>query len=122
TGMSEATRRNVEALRARGLVVERERCAKRVRLRRERIATLVGDASAARAAVARAPSQLDALERIIAAGGTLLASQLGRGGALAKLVKTGLVAVSEREIALDAVPIGDGMIVGAIPEPTVEQA
>ncbi|HSK02015.1 MAG TPA: primosomal protein N' [Kofleriaceae bacterium] len=127
TGLGEATRRNLEALRERGLVEEVEqRDAARTKLRRERIATLASDIDleAARAALARSPRKLAALEALVAAGGTLPVAVLNKqtAGVVGQLVKANVATVVDREQALDATPIGAGMIVGVVPELTGEQA
>src|SRR5690606_8920979 len=120
-------RRNLEALRERGLVEELEqRDAARARLRRERVATLVPgiDYDAARAALARATKKLAAFEALIEAGGTLPVTVLNKqtSGVVAQLVKAGLVAIEEREQSPAAAQVGSDMHVIAPPELTAEQA
>ena len=127
SGQSEATRRNLEALRERGLVEEIEqRDAARARLRRERVVTLVPgiDFDAARVALARATKKLAAFEALIEAGGTLPMTVLNKqtSGVVAQLVKAGLVAIEEREQSLAAAQVGSDMHVIAPPELTGEQA
>jgi primosomal protein N' (replication factor Y) len=126
SGQSEATRRNLEALRERGLVEEIEqRDAARARLKRERVATLVAgtDFDAARASLDRAPRKLAAFEALVAAGGTLPVALLNKqtAGVVAQLAKAGLVTIDEREQSLTAADVGSGMQVSAPPELTAEQ-
>jgi primosomal protein N' (replication factor Y) len=125
-GAGEAMKRNLEALRARGLVDEIEqRDAERVRLRRERVATVVEGVGIeeVRERLARAPKQREAFEALVADGGTLPVAVLNKraAGVVAQLVKAGVVAVSEREVSLEAAPIGEGMHVSPPPELTSEQ-
>src|SRR5688500_6498646 len=127
TGLNEPTRRNLEALRERGLVEEIEqRDAARARLKRERIATLVAglDFDGTRADLAAAPRKLAAFEAIVAAGGTLPVSLLNKQTpkVVAQLVKAGVVTIEDREQALAAAQIGADMHVSAPPELTSEQA
>ena len=127
SGHPEATRRNLEALRARGFVEEVEqRAAARARLRRERIATLADgvDVTSARAELSRAPKKLAALEALVEAGGTLTVSALNKltAGVAAQLAKAGLVAITEREQSLAAAEVGSAMHVSPPHELTPEQA
>jgi primosomal protein N' (replication factor Y) len=123
-GLTEATRKQVEAMRERGWIEEQEqRDEARVRLKRERIARLAAgaDVAAARAALARSPKRLAAFDKI-AAGETLVGS-LDDGAAVTRaLAKAGYVVVEEREAALGVAAIGEGMIVNAPPELMPEQA
>jgi primosomal protein N' (replication factor Y) (superfamily II helicase) len=126
-GQSEPSRRVLEALRAAGLAAELEhREAARTRLRRERIVSLAvgADVEAARTTLARAPRKLAALDALLAAGGTLPAAVLNHQttGVVRELQRLGLIDLAEREVALAAAPVGAGMTVGAVPEPTAEQA
>ena len=129
-GMSEAMRRNLDALRARGLVAETEQRDKsRVRLRHERVVALADgvEVEGVRAQLARSKSRLAVIEALVAGGGPMpiaaLARQVsGATTAVRELVKTGLVRVFERELTLGAVQIGDGMTVGTVPQLTAEQA
>jgi primosomal protein N' (replication factor Y) len=126
-GLSEPIRRNLEALRERGLVeVLEQRAAARARLKRERIATLTAelDLCAARARLARAPRQLAALDALVDAGGSIPVAALNKAtpGVAAQLAKSGIIAIDDREQALTAVEVGSGMQVSAPPELTAEQA
>ncbi len=122
-GLGAALRRNLGVLIERGLVVELEaRAAARTRLKRERVVTLAMDLEAARAAVGRSQKRLAVIETLAAAGGSLAITMVGGAPAVRELAKAGVVTITEREVALGVAPIGDGMIVGAIPTPTDEQA
>jgi primosomal protein N' (replication factor Y) (superfamily II helicase) len=119
-GMTDATRKHVEALRERGLVEEIEqRDAARVRLRRERVARVAPgvDALAVRAELARSKKKLAVFDAIVAAG-----EASATGPAVRELVKAGWVVIREREAALEAAAVGEGMIVSAPPELMPEQA
>jgi primosomal protein N' (replication factor Y) len=129
SGLSDAMRRNLEALRERGLVEEIEqRDAARARLKRERVATLVDgiDFDEARAQLAAAPRKLAAFEAMVAAGGTMPVSLLNKqtSGVAAQLVKAGLVTLDDREQSLTAAQVGAGMQQTTAPPPelTSEQA
>src|SRR5262249_29174048 len=92
---------------------------------KERVAALAVPLADAQAAVMKAPKRAAIIEAL--AEGPVAVAALGqaiKGAATAvrELAKAQLVAVTEREIAPSAAPIGDGLIVGAIPTPTVEQA
>ena len=137
-GLTPATRRLLEALETRGLVARREqRDDARVRLPRERVATLAEglDLAKARGALARAPKRLAVLEQLIAraresagdgdgggAGardGAVTVAELsekvhGAAIALRELVKAGVVVVGEREVALGAAAV-DAVMQGAGP-------
>jgi len=126
TGLAASVKRELAQLCAQGLVEQREqRDAARVRLRRERVVQLVGDAGVARAAVARAPKRLAVVEFL--AGGAAIAvasleQQLPKARAsVRELAKLGLVTVSDREVPIGAVPVGDAMHVAAPPILTDEQ-
>jgi len=124
-GMSTSTRRNAEVLRQRGLVDEVEQRSGRVRPRRERVAALVPDLDLDLVAqkLARSPKQLAAIETLIVAGTLPVAALQQRlPNVVAPLVKAGFVTAYEREVTPEAAPIGEGMIVGRVPEPTPEQA
>jgi primosomal protein N' (replication factor Y) len=126
-GASDTVKRNLEALRERGLVEDLEqREAGRVRLRRQRVVTLTEgvDLAMAREKLARSPKQIAALEAIIEAGGTLSVSALNKVTAniVPQLVKSGLVVISEREMELGAVSIGASMHVSPPHDLTPEQA
>jgi primosomal protein N' (replication factor Y) len=119
-GMTDATRKHVEALRERGLVEEMEqRDAARVRLRRERVACVAPgvDVVAVRAELSRSKKKLAVFDAIVAAG-----EAPATGPAVRDLVKAGWVVIREREAALEAAAVGDGMIVSAPPELMPEQA
>ena len=123
-GMTEATRKMIEALRERGLVEEVEqRDAARARLKRERVVALAAgvEVAAVREALARASKRLTVFEQIVAAAGELPVAELD-ATAVRELAKAGYVVVREREAALEAAAIGDGMIVSAPPELMPEQA
>jgi len=127
SGLSEVMRRNLEALRERGLVEEIEqRDAARARLRRERVATLVAglDFAAVREGLARASRKLAAFEALVAAGGTLPMAVLNKqtSGVVGQLVKAGVVTLEDREQSLAATQIGADMHVSPPPELTSEQA
>jgi primosomal protein N' (replication factor Y) len=125
-GLGAAARKQLPALIEQGLVEEREaRDAPRARLRRERVAELAVAVDAARTAVGKAPKRAAIVEAL--AAGPLAVAALGQSikgasTALRELVKAGLVGVTEREVALGVAAIGEGMVVGAIPTPTAEQA
>ncbi len=129
--MSVATRRIIEALVGHGLVEHRDQRAKaRTRLRRERVVALVGELAEARIRVMRAPKRLAIIEVLGAAAAThrvvtvdVLAQQLpGAKALLRELEKLGLVALTTREVALDAVETGADMLVIPPPILTGEQA
>ena len=135
TGLSAPTRRIVEALVTQGLVAKRElRSKARARLRRERVARLVGPLEAARAAAGRAPKRLGALEALALNGNPhdehgewhvvadLARSVTNVGPALRELEKLGVVEIVDREVALDAVETGADMLVIEPPVLTEEQA
>jgi len=125
-GLAEAVKRDLAALRERGLVEEVEqREAGRVRLRREKVAQLVEglDLEAARVKLVRAKKQLVALEALVLSGGAMTVSALNKlsAGVVPQLRAAGIVTVSEREVDLEAAPVADGMTVNAPPELTSEQ-
>jgi primosomal protein N' (replication factor Y) len=126
TGLAAGLRQQLEQLIAQGLVEQREqRDAARVRLKRERVVQLAGDAGAARALVARAPKRLAVIE-LLASGAaiamTAIERQLPRASAsVRELAKLGLVTVSERELPIDAARTGEAMHVSAPPVLTDEQ-
>ncbi len=124
---TKAARSVIEALITHGLVECRDQRANaRARLRRERVVALVGDHLTARNAVARAPKRvavIDALaERVPVVLDDLERVLPGAKISVRELVKLGLVAVTDREIALDAVPTSPDMLVIAPPVLTGEQA
>ena len=126
-GTSTATRAVLEALITHGLVeVRDQRANARARLRRERVVSLVGDHLAARALVARAPKRLAVIDAL-AEGVPVVLDDLervlpGAKASVRELVKVGLVAITDRELALDAVPTSKDMLVIAPPVLTGEQA
>jgi primosomal protein N' (replication factor Y) len=126
-GTTKAMRSVVEALITHGLVECRDqRASARARLRRERVVALVGDHAAGRAAVARAPKRLAVIDAL-AEGAPVVLDDLervlpGAKVSVRELVKLGLVAITDREIALDAVPTSPDMLVIAPPVLTGEQA
>ncbi|HEY0481387.1 MAG TPA: primosomal protein N' [Kofleriaceae bacterium] len=125
-GLAAGVRRQLEQLRALGLVEEREqRDTARVRLKRERVVQLAGDAGAARAQVARAPRRLAVVE-LLAGGEAVAVSAIERSlpgakAAVRELVKLGLATVSERESAITAVATDDAMAGSVPPALTYEQ-
>ncbi len=125
-GLAAAVKHQLEQLRAQGLVEHREqRDTARVRLKRERVVQLVGDADAARGAVARAPKRLAVIDRL-ASGAAVALDSLDHELPKAKLVvrelaKLGLVSVGFRELPIGAVAIGADMHVSAPPVLTLEQ-
>ncbi len=127
SGMRDATKRIVDALIAQGLAEKRDQRDKgRVRLKRERVARLAIEVEAARAAVARAPKRLAVVDGL-ASGAAIALDTLerrvpGAKDAVRELAKAGIVTLSERERALDAVPTGEDMLVIAPPVLTAEQA
>jgi len=126
-GLSAALRRQLEELRAQGLVMQGEqRDAGRVRLKRERIVQLAGPLDAARAAVARAPKRLAVIDLLASGEAVALAAlepQVPKAAVTVReLARLGLVTVSERELPIAAAPTGDGMHVTAPPVLTQEQA
>jgi primosomal protein N' (replication factor Y) len=126
SGLGASVKQQLEQLRAQGLIEAREqREAARVRLKRERVARLVAAPDDARAAVARAPRRLAVVE-LLAGGATLAIAALERQlpkarAAVRELAKLGLVAVSERELPIDAVSTGEAMHVAPPPVLTAEQ-
>jgi primosomal protein N' (replication factor Y) len=163
-GLSAAIKRQLAQLVAHGLVEQREqRDPARVRLKRERVVQLTGDAGAARALVARAPRRLAETERSpehraepdapdqrsegsaesdvrggrmkhglravierLASGAAMSIASLDRElpkakAAVRELAKLGLVTVSERELPVDAVSVGEDLHVSAPPVLTEEQ-
>ena len=143
-GLASALKRGLAPLIEGGLVVEMEaREAARARLKRERVVTLAKPLDEVRAAVAKAPTRraiIDALASAAAgAAASAAASAADAGGvptaalkhikgassAVRELAKAGLVTVSEREVALDAVAIEDpgmALLAGPAPVLTAEQA
>jgi len=125
-GLAAGDKRQLGQLVAQGLVEQREqRDAARARLKRERVAQLAGDAAAARAMVAKAPKRLAVIE-LLASGAAIPIATLERQlpkakPAVRELVKLGLVTVSERELPIGAVAIGEAMHVSAPPVLTEEQ-
>ncbi|HEX3764005.1 MAG TPA: primosomal protein N' [Kofleriaceae bacterium] len=125
-GLAAGVRQQLAQLVGQGLVEHREqRDAARVRLKRERFASLVGPAEAARARVARAPRRLAVVEQL-AAGGEIAVAALeqqmpGARVAVRELVRLGLVAVAEREAPITAARAGEGMEGSAPPVLTDEQ-
>jgi primosomal protein N' (replication factor Y) len=124
-GLAAGVKQQLEQLVSQGFVAAHEqRDAARVRLKRERVAALVGELAAARAAVAKAPKRLAVIAEL--AAGPVAVDELERALPKAKpvvreLVKLGLVAVTERELPIDAAATGDGMIVAPPPVLTGEQ-
>jgi primosomal protein N' (replication factor Y) len=129
-GLTSASRRQLVALAARGLVEELEERDAGVRLKRERIAVIADgvDLAGARVALARAPRRLAVIEELVAAGGELSIAELAKrvsaaAAAVRDLADTGLVRVVEREAALGAAMTGTAMPPApAVPELTPEQA
>ncbi|MGE0871517.1 MAG: primosomal protein N' [Kofleriaceae bacterium] len=125
SGVSAATKRQLDGLLERGLVERRElRSEARAKLKRERFARLVVSADAARAAVARAPKRRAVVEAL-ATGQPMPVAQLQRdvpraAEVIRELVKARVVEVSEQEMALEAVAIGDDMA-GAMPPRLTEE-
>jgi primosomal protein N' (replication factor Y) len=128
-GLSEAVRRNVDVLRTRGFVVETELRGKpRTQLRRERVVSLADGVALERAreAAGRSAKRLGVVEAVVAAGGTLSVPTLSRtipGAATAvrELEEAGVVRVSLREQALEAVEVDRAMEAAPIPHLTAEQ-
>ena len=120
-GLPAGLRRDVSALIAQGLAAEgEERDRARARLKRERVASLAMPIDDARAAVAKAPKRAQVVEML--AAGEVATAKLGAPAVLRELVKAGVVAISERELALDAAPVDAAMAPTSIPTPTAEQA
>jgi len=125
-GLGASEKQQLAQLRAQGLVEQREqRDAARVRLKRERVAQLVGGVDAARARVAKAPKRLAVIE-LLASGAAITVASLERQlpkatVAVRELAKLGLVIVSERELPIGAVSTGEDMHVSAPPVLTDEQ-
>ena len=144
--LKDGARKQLEGLRERGLVEEVEkRDAARAKLKRERMVGLAAgvDVEAARAALARSKKRLAVFEAVIAAGAGAAAvdtgavdASAGAGDASAvelpvagldatcvrELAKAGYVVVREREAALEAATVGDGMQVTGPVELMPEQA
>ncbi len=127
TGLKAAAKRDLEALRARGLVVEIDhRDAVRAKLKRERIAELTfapggAEHEAARTALARSPKRLGTIELLAQRGAQPIAAVGGLPG-VRELVSAGYLRVTDREVALDVAPVDGVMAGGAIPTLTAEQA
>jgi primosomal protein N' (replication factor Y) len=125
-GLSASSKHQLEQLRAQGLVERREqRDAARTRLPRERVAQLIVDVDAARAAVTRAPKRLAVVERL-ADGAAVVVAALERElptakAAVRELAKAGVIRVFERERAIGAVAAGEAMPVSPPPVLTDEQ-
>ncbi|MDB4964004.1 MAG: primosomal protein [Myxococcales bacterium] len=123
---SPAMRLVIEALITHGLAELRDqRKGARARLKREKVVQLVGELAPAREASARSPKRLAVLEAL-AHGAAVALEALekrvpGARLAIRELVKVGHVAVSDRELALDAVPTSEDMLVIAPPVLTGEQ-
>jgi primosomal protein N' (replication factor Y) (superfamily II helicase) len=125
-GLGAALKREVAALIEHGLAAEgEERDRARTRLKHERVAELAVPIGAARAAVAKAAKRLAVVEAL--AEGAVVVADLNRqlagaSAALRELAKSGIVAMTEREVALDVAPVNDAMTPTGIPTPTAEQA
>ena len=126
-GANAGMRRILEALITDGLVELRDqRSSARAKLKRERVAKLVGDAAAAKAASAKSLKRIRVID--VLAGGLAMTiesieQQLpGAKATLRELAKAGLVEVFDRELAIDAFETGADMLVIAPPELTGEQA
>ena len=125
-GAPGAMRRILDALITDGLVElvdQRERA--RVKLKRERVARLIGDLAAARAASAKSLKRLRVLD-VLATGAALPVDMIeqqvpGAKLTLRELAKANLVELFDRELALDAVETGADMLVIAPPVLTGEQ-
>ncbi|MBA3463414.1 MAG: primosomal protein N' [Deltaproteobacteria bacterium] len=123
---SAATRRVLEALITDGLVELRDhRASARVKLRRERVARLVGEIGAAKAASAKSLKKVRVLD-VLAAGAALPVEMIeqqvpGAKVTLRELVKSGLVEITERELPLEGIETGADMLVIAPPVLTGEQ-
>ena len=117
----------VDALVSAGLVEIREhRNSARVRLKRERVVELAVPLAEARAEVSRAPKRYAVID-LVGARESIAVAELakqvpGAAAVVRELAKQGLVRVTERELALDAIAIGDSMHVSPPPELTSEQA
>ena len=126
SGLNKGTRAIIEALTTLGFVEAREHRDKaRVKLKRERVVELAIDVAAARAQVARAPKRYAVIDAL-ASGAPVAVEALegqvpGAKTALRELAKQGLVRISERELAIDAVTTGDSMHVSPPPVLTDEQ-
>ncbi|TMQ03140.1 MAG: primosomal protein N' [Deltaproteobacteria bacterium] len=125
-GLTAAVKRQLDELRAQGMVEDVEqRATARTRLRRERVVQLAVDAGAACAAVARAPRRLAVVERLASGEAVAVAALarelVGARQAVRELVKLGLAAVSERESAIAAAASGAALPVAAPPALTDEQ-
>ncbi|HEY3803639.1 MAG TPA: primosomal protein N' [Kofleriaceae bacterium] len=128
SGLGAALKRDVAALIAAGLATEQEeRDRARARLRRERVARLAIEPADATAAVAKAPKRRAIVDALADAAGPLAVVTLrdrvpGSAAGLRELVKAGVVAIEEREVALDAAPVDSTMASTTVPTPTDEQA
>jgi primosomal protein N' (replication factor Y) len=125
-GATAAIKHVLQALIGQGFVEIRDRRSNaRARLKREKVAQLVGDLDVARATAAKAPKRLAVVESLAAGAALpieLLERQVpGAKVAIRELVKAGLVEVSERELPIDAVAISEDMLVIAPPVLTGEQ-
>ena len=126
-GANAGLRRILEALITDGLVELRDqRSSARTKLKREKMARLVGDAAAAKAASAKSLKRVRVLD-VLAAGLALPVESIeqqvpGAKATLRELAKAGLVELFDRELALDAFETGADMLVIPPPELTGEQA
>ena len=127
SGLTKATRAIITALTTQGLVETREhRDTPRVRLKHERIVKLAVEVAKAREQVSRSPKRF-ALIEVLASGQPIAIDALeqqisGAKAAIRELAKQGLVEISERELAIDAVTAGDSLHVSPPPVLTDEQA
>ncbi len=126
-GANAGMRRILDALITDGMAELRDQRANaRVKLKRERVARLVGDVAEARAASAKSLKRVRVID-VLATGAVLTLDAIeqqvpGAKLTLRELAKAGLVELFERELALDAVETGADMLVIAPPQLTAEQA
>ena len=126
-GANAGVRRILEALITDGLVELRDqRSNARTKLKREKMARLVGDVAAAKAASAKSLKRVRVID-VLAAGAALPVDSIVQQvpdakGALRDLAKAGLVELFDRELALDAFETGADMLVIPPPLLTGEQA
>ncbi len=126
SGVATAARAVLQSLITQGLVECRDQRANaRARLKREKMVALVGQHAESRLFVLRAPKRLAVIDAL-ASGSPMALDELeqalpGAKTSVRDLLKLKLVTITEREVALDAVPTSPDMLVIAPPVLTEEQ-
>ncbi|MFT3691537.1 MAG: primosomal protein N' [Kofleriaceae bacterium] len=123
-GMNQTQRKGYAPLIEQGYVVElEEREAARARLRQERVVELVMEVAQAKELVARAPKRLAVIDALVEGPRAISSLAIKNPSGVAReMEKLGIVKISEREVELDAVAIGEALAPTSIPTPTSEQA